>query len=98
MSPNPDKLNNSTDCGSLVELGKLGDSTIISEASLAEKFGKRPVSIRRAVERGELPPPVRLMGKRIWTVEALRAHLRMRLDEAREEKEKAMAKIHRLRP
>ncbi len=66
---------------------KLEDGALVTESALAEVFGKHPVSIRRAVERGELPPPVRLMGKPVWTAGAIRRHLDLRLKEAAKEAE-----------
>ena len=37
---------------------------------MAAIFGKHRVSIKRAVERDELPQPVRLMGQPVWTARA----------------------------
>ena len=37
-------------------------------------------TIKRAVERGELPRPVRLMGKNTWTAGAIVRHLEARLE------------------
>ncbi|MCZ7645687.1 MAG: hypothetical protein M5U26_10445 [Planctomycetota bacterium] len=62
----------------------LQPATIITEAQLAHALGRHPVTIRRAVERGELPPPVRLMGKPTWTGAAILKHLEARLEQARE--------------
>jgi hypothetical protein len=38
------------------ELGEMPPDTIITEEGLAKLFCRHPVSIRRAVERPELPP------------------------------------------
>ena len=62
------------------ELGRLNDGTIVSEGGLARIFGKHPISIKRAVERGELPPPTKLMGKPVWTVGSIRQHIEQRLE------------------
>ena len=62
-----------------IELGMLSDGTIVSESALARMFGKHPVSIKRAVERGELPPPTKLMGKPVWTAGSIRRHIEERL-------------------
>ena len=43
---------------------------------------KHPVSIRRAIDRGELPPPTRLMGQRTWTKGAIVRHIEARLEAA----------------
>jgi len=74
------------------DLGTLPPATVITESGLAEIMGKTcRESIKRAVERGELPRPVRIMGKNCWTCRAIVQHLEDRLaSEAR--------KIARLRP
>jgi hypothetical protein len=58
---------------------------VLTEADLARAFKKHPVTIRRAVERGELPEPVRLMGKPTWTGSVILKHLEGRLARTREE-------------
>jgi len=78
--------------GIYLELGKLPPSTVITEDGLAGIMGKIcRESIKRAVGRGELPQPVKIMGKNVWTVGAIVKHLEDRLEsEAR--------KVARLRP
>ena len=61
------------------------EGAVITQVELARMFGKHPVSIRRAIERGELPEPVRLMGKPIWTVGFVLRFLESRLGQARNE-------------
>jgi hypothetical protein len=63
------------------ELGDLSPNTVISEAGLARLTGRHPVSIKRAVERGELPPAPRLLGQPRWTVGSLIDHLNARIQE-----------------
>ena len=58
---------------------------VLTEADLAQAFQKHPVTIRRAVERGELPEPVRLMGKPTWTGAIILKHLEGRLARTRDE-------------
>ena len=50
--------------GVIRELGELSPDTVLSEQALAKIFDRHRVSIKRAVERGELPPSVRLFGDR----------------------------------
>jgi hypothetical protein len=79
---------NATDLpGVFAILGELGHGTLVTEEGLARILGKHPVSIRRAVERGELPEPTRLMGKRIWTVGTILRHIEKRLEVAGQERE-----------
>jgi predicted DNA-binding transcriptional regulator AlpA len=67
--------------------------TIITEKSLADLLGKHPVSVKRAVRRGELPPPTRLFGQSAWTAQAIREHLAARLEYARREAERTARRI-----
>jgi len=84
--------------GIVTALGELPPGAILEEAGLARMFNRHPVSIKRAVERGELPPPVRLFGKPTWTVAVILAHLERRLEGAHREREKDRARIARLSP
>jgi hypothetical protein len=68
-------------------LAGLLPGSIITEAALARIIGKHPVSIKRAVQRGELPPSVHFCGEPAWTVDSLVRHLEARLEKAREETE-----------
>jgi hypothetical protein len=63
-----------------LELGGLNDGTLIFESGLARILKKHPISVKRAVERGELPPPTRLMGKPVWTAGSIRRHIEERLE------------------
>lgn len=76
----------------------LDDGAIIFEHELAELFGKCPVSIKRAVERGELPPSTRFLGKPIWTAAAIRGHIGDRLQAEKEAREKAVRNIRKFKP
>jgi len=69
------------------ELGESPPGGLISEAALARLLGRHPASIKRAVERGELPPPTRLLGKPIWTVGAILRHIEARLEASAKEAE-----------
>ena len=67
-------------------LGELGAGAVVSVHALARMFGKHPESVRRAVRRGELPPPIRLFGHDQWTVGYLVGFLDRRQEEAETEK------------
>ncbi len=84
--------------GVVRELGELGDGAVISEAGLARMFGRCSTTIKRAVSRGELPPPVRLLGGPAWTAGAIVRHLEARLVDAAKEADKTARKISQLRP
>jgi predicted DNA-binding transcriptional regulator AlpA len=62
------------------KLALLPPGSFITERGLAEIFGKCTASIKAAVERGELPRPVKLMGKPTWTAGSIIAYHEARLE------------------
>ena len=84
--------------GVVRELGELGPGAIITEAALARMLGRHQVTLKRAVKRGELPPPVRLLGGPVWTAGAIVAHLEQRLADAAKDAERDARRISALRP
>jgi len=84
--------------GVIAELGERGPGAIITEAALAKLLDRHPANIKRAVKRGELPPAVRLLGKPVWTVAAIVAHLTKRLEDAAKEHERDARRISALCP
>lgn len=54
--------------GIIRELGELKPGSIVTEQGIARLFHRQVVSVKRAVQRGELPPPCRLFGINVWTV------------------------------
>jgi hypothetical protein len=84
--------------GIIAELGTLGQETVITEEGLAQLFRRHPSSVKRAVDRGELPPPVRLFGQATWTVGVLIRHIEGRLARAAKEAERMAQKITQLSP
>jgi len=57
------------------ELGRLPPNTVVTEAGVARLFRRCTASIKAAVERGELPRPVRIMGKPTWTAGIIIRHI-----------------------
>ena len=84
--------------GIFTEFGTFAPETIVTEEGLANLFGKCPESIQRAVERGELPPGVRLMGKPTWTIGAIVRHLENRLAAEACDFEQTQRRISNLKP
>ena len=84
--------------GIVRELGELGEGAIITEKALARLFDKHPDSIKRAVQRKELPQPVKLMGKPSWTAGSIVKHIEQRLHEAAQEAEKEERRLMALAP
>jgi predicted DNA-binding transcriptional regulator AlpA len=77
----------------LARLGDLGEDTIIDEAHLAALFGRCRASVKRFVERGELPQPTKLGGQNIWTARALIQHIEKRLAAEARDAERLARKI-----
>ena len=84
--------------GIVKDLGELPPETILTEEDLARMFNRHPVSIKRAVARGELPPSVRMFGKPCWKVGVILDHIGARLEAAKRDAEKERARISRLSP
>ena len=84
--------------GVCAALGELKPGATVTEAGLARMMQRHPVSIKRAVARGELPPPTRLLGKNVWTAGAIVRHIESRLEAAAREAERAARKFQGLRP
>ncbi|MFH0964724.1 MAG: hypothetical protein V2A58_12030 [Planctomycetota bacterium] len=84
--------------GVVKELGELGPGAIITEGGLAKMLHRHPVSIKRAVARGELPPATRLLGGPVWTAGTIIGHIEKRLEAAAKEAQRISRKISELRP
>ena len=84
--------------GLVAELGNLNPKSVIFESGLAKMFGRHATSVKRAVERGELPQPTRLFGQNAWTVEVITDHITTRLLKAEKERAEYDRKIKHLIP
>ena len=84
--------------GIIAELGQLGSGAVISEEGMSRLFGRHPTSVKRAIERGEIPHPFRLFGRNTWTAGALVRHFDRLLEDAAREAEVVKAKIRQLSP
>jgi hypothetical protein len=79
-------------------LGELKPGTVITEEGLAHLFQRHVVSVKRAVQRGELPPPCRLFGINVWTAGAVIRYIESRLDRAAQEAERDAQRLQHLSP
>jgi hypothetical protein len=84
--------------GVIATLGELGAGAVIMEEGLAAMFDRHEFSVKRAIERGELPPPVRMFGQNAWTAGVLVRHIEKRLEKAAKEVEQARRKVVELAP
>jgi hypothetical protein len=79
--------------GIIAVFGDLGPDAVIMEQGLGILFGRHESSIKRAVERGELPPPVRLFGQNAWTAGSLTRHFEDRLQRAADKAQKGAQEV-----
>jgi hypothetical protein len=84
--------------GVITELGELGPGAIITESGLARMMNRHPKSIKRAVSRGELPKPCRLMGQPVWTADSIIRHIEKRLEDAAKDALKQAKRFSQLSP
>ena len=70
------------DCKLVTGLAELPSKTLLDERALAEIFHVSKRTVRRMVNRFELPPPVMLAGRSAWIVERVQAHIEARADRA----------------
>ena len=82
----------------MAALAALPPHTLIFEHQLAQMFGRHVSSIRRAIQRGELPPSVPLLNDHVWTARVLWEHMSARLEAAGKAAAQTAHRIHNLRP
>ena len=82
----------------MTALAALPPHTLISEHQLAQLFGRHVSSIRRAIQRGELPPSVPLLNDHVWTAGVLWEHISARLETARKAAAQTVRRLHDFRP
>jgi hypothetical protein len=82
----------------MTALAVLPAQALVSEHALARLFQRDVTSVKRAVARGELPPPVPLFGRNVWTAQALLEHISARLAAAAQEAARTTHRLNALRP
>jgi predicted DNA-binding transcriptional regulator AlpA len=81
----------------LTRLAELPAKTLLDEQALAQALAVTTRTVRRMVQRGELPPPVRFAGRSTWFNEAVLDHVRQLAVRAAREAERERERIRRLR-
>ena len=84
--------------GIIAILGDLKSGAVVTEVGVANMFRRHVTSVKRAVQRGELPPPTRLFGQNSWTVGALIRHIELRLEMVAKEADLTGQRIEALSP
>jgi len=67
------------------ELARLPERALIDEGRLAGALDVNPRTIRRMIDRGELPPPAQLGNRKVWMPGRVLDHIAARLDDAEKE-------------
>ena len=84
------------EAGIIRQLGRLEPGALVTEDGLARLLGRHPCTIRRAVDRGELPVPVKMLGKPTWTAAIILRHIETRLAQAQKEAEQEAKRLARI--
>jgi predicted DNA-binding transcriptional regulator AlpA len=79
--------------GVCTALADLPETALITPKALSEALGRSVSSVKRAVARGELPPPVRMAGACRWMVGGIVRHVEKRLAEAARRADRARRRI-----
>src|SRR5262249_47284252 len=82
----------------MTALAMLPPQTLISESRLAQMARRHVTSVKRAIQRGELPPPVPLFGANVWTVAAILEYINARLEAERTAAAQTARRVQHLRP
>jgi hypothetical protein len=97
-SPPPEPQDAEPDLEIMTALAVLPPQTLISEDKLAQMARRHVTSVKRAIQRGELPPPVPLFGANVWTVAAILEHISARLEAERKAAAQTARRVQHLRP
>lgn len=80
------------------EFNDLGRDTLISEAAMAQIFGKHLMSIRRAIDKQQLPQPAKLMDARVWRLGTILDFIDARLKAEQKEADKLRRRVLEMAP
>lgn len=75
--------------GIMTGMAVMKDEDIVCAKTLAECNHCTQRTIRRMIERGELPQPFRMQGRSCWLVGDLKAHIEKLADDALKARKKA---------
>jgi predicted DNA-binding transcriptional regulator AlpA len=82
----------------ITTLAELPPDALVFLPAVAAYLHRHPKSVRHAVARGELPPPIRLMRRSAWTAGAIVQHLQRRQAEAAQRRVESERHIAALQP
>lgn len=76
---------NGSKCFLITKLAELPERTLLDETELADVLKVTPRTIRRMVDRFELPPPVPLAGHSVWMAGKVLDYIEESLDVAKDD-------------
>jgi len=79
--------------GIVTALAELPPNAHLDSEALGQILGRCRKSVQRAVRRGELPPPVKFMGKHVWLAKAILAHMEARQDAVVDQAERRTVRL-----
>lgn len=78
--------------GIIPEFADLKPGVLLTEEALARIFRRDSTTVKKMVQRGELPPPFRMAGSNCWTAGAIVRHIELGLEAARKDVERIKGK------
>ncbi len=84
--------------GIVTGLAELPREAHLDAAALGRILGRCKTSVHRAARRGELPPPIRFLGRHVWMVGTILDHFQARQDAALKQARGRDDRIARLGP
>ncbi|HBC89308.1 MAG TPA: hypothetical protein DCZ94_20395 [Lentisphaeria bacterium] len=80
------------------ELAKLPEKTIMDEGKLASILKISTRTLRRLVQRAEIPPPISLGGRSVWLSDRILAYLNTSAEQAEKEALNQIKRISKYSP
>lgn len=93
-----DSSNAGNSSGIVTCLAELPENAHLDAVALGRILGRCKKTIQRAVRRGELPPPIRFMGRHVWLVGTILRHFEERQQAAVDEVDRRIVRLQRHRP
>ena len=79
--------------GIVTALARLPRDAHLDAEALGQMLGRCKKTIQRATRRGELPPPVKFLGRHVWIIGTIIDHFKARQEAAVKEAQRRISKI-----
>jgi len=80
------------------ELAQLPEKTILDEGRFADILKITPRTLRRMVQRAELPPPISLGGRSVWLSDRILLYLNSAAEQAEKDAKDQLKRISKYSP